>query len=58
MRISFGQILVLSFILFLLFGDLQNLKKKLLEYTLKKSFWRGRFKIIGKNFRVSINLVY
>ena len=40
MRIGFGQIFVVSLILFLLFGDLQNLKKKLLSFInrLKETF--------------------
>ena len=35
MRIGLGQIIVLSLILFLLFGDLQNLKTKLLSFITK-----------------------
>jgi hypothetical protein len=30
MRISFGQILVISFICILMFGDLHNIKKRIL----------------------------
>lgn len=35
MRIGFGQIILISLIFFLLFGDLQNLKKKLLPFIAK-----------------------
>jgi len=35
MRIGPGQIIVISLILFLLFGDLQNLKKKILSFINK-----------------------
>ena len=35
MKIGFGQIIVVSLILVLLFGDLQNLKKKLLSFISK-----------------------
>ena len=32
MRIGFGQIFVVSLILFLLFGDIQNFKKKVVLF--------------------------
>ena len=35
MKIGLGQIIIISLIFFLLFGDLQNLKKKLLSFITK-----------------------
>lgn len=35
MRINIGQILILSVVVFLLFGDVENLKKKLKTFSKK-----------------------
>ena len=42
MRIGLGQIVVISLILVLLFGDLQNLKKKILSFInkVKETFYQ------------------
>ena len=42
MRIGLGQIIVISLILVLLFGDLQNLKKKFLSFInkVKETFYQ------------------